>query len=73
MTEAEAHAALAAFESVGKLEAWIAVQPWHAVPGGWLVLDAFEGWRVRLQIAPGGLHVLASDGWGDPAAWFVPA
>ncbi len=72
MTEADARAALAAFESVGRLEAWIAVQPWQAVPGGWLVLEAFEGWRVRLTTAPDGLCVLASDGWGEPAVWFVP-
>ena len=36
MTEAEARAALAAFDGIGGLERWIAAQrPWEAVPGGW--------------------------------------
>ncbi len=48
------------------------MQPWQAVPGGWLVLEAFEGWRIRLKRAPDGLCVLASDGGGEPAGWFVP-
>jgi hypothetical protein len=35
VTEAEARAALAAFDGLGGLERWIAEQrPWQAVPGG---------------------------------------
>ncbi len=38
MTEAEARAALAAFDGLGGLERWIAEQrPWQAAPGGWTV------------------------------------
>ena len=73
MTEAEARAALAAFDAVGDVERWIAGQPWRAVPGVWVVLEPFEGWRFRLEIVYGRLRVLASDGWGDPAVWTVPA
>src|SRR5215217_1649197 len=29
-----------------------------------VVLDAFQGWRFRMEVAPGGIYVLASDGWG---------
>lgn len=73
MTEPEARAALAAFVAVGELERWIAEQPWQAVPGGWVVLEPLQGWRARVEVAPGGLCVLAPDGWGEPAVWFVPA
>jgi hypothetical protein len=34
VTGVEARAALAAFDGVGGLEAWIADQRWEAVPGG---------------------------------------
>jgi hypothetical protein len=34
VTEAEARAALAAFDGVGGLERWMADRPWQAVPGG---------------------------------------
>ena len=38
MTEAEARAALAAFDGLGGLERWIAAQrPWEAIPTGWTV------------------------------------
>ena len=73
MTEDQARAALAAFEGVGDLERWIAEQPWQAVPGGWTVLEPFQGWRPRVEVVPGGVLILASDGWGEPAAWTVPA
>ena len=73
MTEDEARAALRAFDAVGDVERWMAAQPWQAVPGGWDVLEPFHGWRFRLKTAPDGLCVLASNGWGDPAVWFVPA
>ena len=73
MTEAEARAALDAFDGLGGLQRWIAGQrPWQAAPGGWVVLEAFQGWRLRLEVAPGGVCVCASDGWGEPAVWFVP-
>ncbi len=36
MTEAEARAALAAFDGLGGLERWVAAQrPWQAIPSGW--------------------------------------
>ncbi len=73
MTEAEARAALRAFDAVGGLERWIAAQRWLAAPGGWTVLGAIGGWRFRVAPAPGGVTVLGSDGWGEPAVWFVPA
>jgi hypothetical protein len=43
MTEAEARAALAAFDAVGGLEAWIAEQPWLAAPSGWVVPEPLQG------------------------------
>ena len=71
--ENQARAALAAFDGLGGLERWIAEQrPWQATPGGWAVLGAIGGWRFRVEPARGGLNVLGSDGWGEPAVWFVP-
>ncbi len=43
MTEAEARAALAAFDGPGGLERWIAARPWLAAPGGWVVPEPFHG------------------------------
>ena len=49
-------AALAAFDGVAGLERWVAAQrPWQAVPGGWVVLEPFEGWRFRLEPVAGGV------------------
>ena len=72
MTEAEARAALRAFVGIGDVEPWIAGRPWRAVPGGWTVAGELQGWRFRLEPAPGGLRVVASAGSGEPAVWFVP-
>ena len=72
MTEAEARAALRAFDAVGGLERWIADQRWEAVPGGWRVRERFAGWHFRVEPAPGGVRVVASAGKGEPAVWFVP-
>jgi hypothetical protein len=71
--EAEVRAALRAFVAVGELEAWIAAQRWEPIPGGWRVRERFQGWRFRLEPAPGGVHVVMSARGGEPAAWFVPA
>ncbi len=60
MTEAAARAALAAFYAVGGIERWIAAQPWMAVPGGWAVLEPFEGLRFRVEIVAGGVRVVMS-------------
>src|SRR5215210_1110757 len=49
MTEAEAHAALRAFEAVGELEPWIAEQRWEAIPDGWRVRERLQGWHFRLE------------------------
>ena len=73
MTEAEARAALAAFDAVGEIEPWIAEQSWEAVPGGWTVAGELQGWRFRLETVPGGVRVVASANGGEPAVWFVPA
>ena len=73
MTEAEARAALAAFDGLGGLERWIADQRWEAVPGGWRVRERFQGWYFRVEPAPGEVRVVASAGRGEPAVWFVPA
>lgn len=73
MTEAEARAALRAFVGVGDLEHWIAEQPWLAAPGGWVVPQPFQGWRFRVEPAPGGVRVRAFMDNGEPAAWIVPA
>ena len=43
MTEAEARAALAAFDAVGGLEQQLAKQRWQADAGGWAVLGAIGG------------------------------
>ena len=72
MTEAEARAALRAFDGVGGLEAWIAAQRWQRAPGGWVVPEPFQGWRFRVEIAPSGVRVSAFMGKGDPAVWIVP-
>ena len=73
MTEAEARAALAAFDGVGHVEPWIARQAWEATPSGWTVPVPLEGWIFRLEPAPGGVRVIASAGGGrEPVAWAVP-
>ena len=72
MTEDQARAALTAFDGVGGLERWIAAQPWLAAPGGWVVLERFQGWRFRVEVAPGGVRVRAFMDNGEPAAWIVP-
>ncbi len=72
MIEAEARTALRAFVGIGDVEPWIAERPWKAEPGGWSVAGELQGWRFRLEVAPGGVRVIASSGKGDPAVWFVP-
>jgi hypothetical protein len=72
VTEAEARATLAAFDAVGGLERWIADQPWHAAPGGWVAPEPFQGLRFRVEPVAGGVRVTAFPGDGEPAAWVVP-
>ncbi len=72
MTEAEARATLAALDAIGGMERWIAAQPWHAAPGGWVVPEPFHGLRFRVEPASGGVRVVASAGRGEPAVWPVP-
>ncbi len=67
MTEAEARAALRAFVAVGEVERWIAEQRWEAIPGGWRVRERLNGWRFRLERAPGGIWVVMSATGGEPA------
>lgn len=74
MTEAEARVLLAGFDGVGGLEAWIAKQPWQAVPNGWHVAKALDGWRFRLALIPSGIRLTAAaPSWGQPAVWQVLA
>ena len=73
MTEAEARAALSAFDGLGGLEAWMAEQRWEAVPGGWRVRERLQGWHFRVEPAAGGLHVVMSARGGEPTVWTVPA
>jgi hypothetical protein len=73
VTEAEARAALSAFGGLGGLERSIAErQPWQAIPAGWTVPGELQGWCIRVELAPGRVHVVASANGGEPAAWFVP-
>ncbi len=61
MTEAEARAALAAFDGIGGLERWIAAQrPWEAVPGGWTV----PGVARHLEPARALPRLKCSRAWG---------
>ncbi len=73
MTEAEARAALAAFDAIGGMERWIAAQPWHAAPGGWVVPEPFHGLRFRVEPVARGVRVRTFPDKGEPAAWIVPA
>jgi hypothetical protein len=72
VTEAEARAALAAFDGPGGLERWIAGQSCLAAPGGWVVPEPLQGWRFRVERAPGGVRIRAFMDNGEPAAWVVP-
>jgi hypothetical protein len=72
MTEAEARAALAAFDGPGGLERWIAGQPWLAAPGGWVVPEPFQRLRFRVEPVARGVRVRAFADKGEPAAWIVP-
>ena len=74
MTEAEARAALAAFDAIGEVERWVAAQRWDAIAGGWRVRGQLHGrWRFRLEPVPGGVRVVMSSTGGAPADWVVPA
>ena len=74
MTEAEARAALHAFDAMGEIEQWIAEQPWEAIPGGWRVRGRLHGrWRFRLEPVPGGVRAVMCGTGGAPADWIVPA
>jgi hypothetical protein len=73
VTEAEARAALRAFEAVGEIERWIADQPWEAAPGGWRVRGQLQAWRFRVEPVAGGVRIVMSVRGGEPADWIVPA
>ncbi len=50
----------------GRLEQWIAEQrPWEATPGGWTVPGELQGWRFRVEPAPGGVRVVGSAARGE--------
>jgi hypothetical protein len=65
--------ALRAFVAAGEVERWIADQRWEAIPGGWRVRERFQGWRFRVEPAPGGVRVVMSARGGATGEWFVPA
>ena len=73
MTEAEARAALAAYDAIGGIEPWIAAQRWEAIPGGWRVREQLHSWRFRVEPVAGGVRVVMSVRGGEPAVWTVPA
>ena len=73
MTENEARAALAAWDGVGGIEAWIAGQPWEAVLDGWRVQGRLQGWSFKLHPNGNGLRIVASPGSGQPAVWVITA
>jgi len=73
MTEAEARAALAAFDGRGGVECWIVDQPWGAVPGGWQVQEQLQGYRFRVEPAADGVRVVMYARAGAPVWWTVPA
>ena len=73
MTEAEARAALRAFDGVGGLKAWIAERPWEITTIGWRVRGGLHKWRFRVKPVPGGVRVVMSAPGEAPAEWTVPA
>jgi hypothetical protein len=73
MTEAEARTLLRQCDSVGRLEAWIADQPWVVAPGGWKVLLDLERWRFNLEPGTDGLRISAAMPGALPAVWTIPA
>jgi len=73
VTEAEARAALRAFQAMANVEQWIAAQPWVPIPGGWRVWGRFHAWRFRLEPVPEGIRVVMCGTGGQPADWIVPA
>jgi hypothetical protein len=74
MTEAEARAALAAFDGLGGLEHWIAERPWDAAQDGWTVRHALHGWTFMVASAgTSEVRITAYMTGGSPAVWFVPA
>jgi hypothetical protein len=73
MTEAEARTLLRQCDSVGRLEAWIADQPWVAAPGGWKVLLDLERWRFSLEPGTDGLRISAGMPGALPTVWTISA
>jgi hypothetical protein len=73
MTKVEARTLLRQCDSVGRLEAWIADQPWEAVPGGWALVQDLQEWRFRVEPVPGGLRISAGMPGALPAVWTIPA
>jgi hypothetical protein len=54
MTEADARAALRAYDAIGNFEHWIAEQRWERLPsGGWWVRGQLRSWRFILVPVPG--------------------
>jgi hypothetical protein len=73
VTEAEARAALRAFEAVGGFEQWIAEQWWEPTPRGWRVRGRLHDWTFEVEPAPDGVRVIMHGPGEQPADWIVPA
>ena len=43
-----------------------------STPAGWTVPGELQGWRFRVEPAPGRVRVFASANGSEPAVWFVP-
>ena len=70
VTEAEARQLLRDCGGFGGLEAWIAEQPWLAVPGGWTVAGRVRGRSFRLEPFGTDLFITAvMPGGGAPGEW----
>jgi hypothetical protein len=74
MTEAEARQILQLGDCDG-YEAWMATEPWAAMPKGWRVAGTRDGWRFELTAVPDGVVVSAFPPGPKPrpAVWVVEA
>lgn len=70
MTEPDARDLLRHWPGDG-LEAWMADQPWRAVPSGWALVGEFRFWQFKVETIPGGLRLSAGEPWEAPAVWTV--
>jgi hypothetical protein len=72
LTEAEARAALRAFEAAADIEQWIAEQWWEPTPRGWRVRGRLHDWTFEVEPVSGGVRVIMHGPGEQPADWIVP-